>query len=190
MKKSQMKATTLRGLLIFIAIILIGLCIAGFYFAQSWLSDYAKSVGQTVANSSATNNNVQSLKTLQASIAERQDALIKSSSLLSSPQNFQTQAVQDIGTYATAAGITVSNYAFAASTATPTTPTAVKGSTTPTELVTLTVTSPMSYTKLLTFITEIEGNLPKMQVSSINLGRIPTSNGQVTVDGMVIEVFT
>jgi hypothetical protein len=188
MKKTGMKATTVRGILIFVCILLIGLAGIGFYFVQTWLSAYATTVGQTIVNAGSGNSNIDSLKKLQTQVQGRQDVLTKAQSITASSQNYQIQAVTDLGLYAQKAGITITNYGLG------TTP--VAGAATPavsagTQSIMLTITSPVSYTKLLAFMGLVQGNLPKMQVSSIALSRLAGSGSDsVQLTSLTVEVFT
>lgn len=201
MKKSGMSATTLRTILSIIVIILIGLSAAGFYFGQNWLRTLAVSVSHTIADSKASGNDVQSLKKLQQDLLARQDIIAKANSIVSSSQNYQNQTIQDLDKYATDTGIVILNYNFTPPTATasaaPTSGAATATQTASSALgtgstsVTVTLSSPVSYKKLLKFMTAIESNLPKMQISSINLGRVIGNNSDsVNTEQITVEVYT
>ncbi|TAL14161.1 hypothetical protein EPN95_04110 [Patescibacteria group bacterium] len=184
MKKKGLSAVTLRGILGTSIVLLILLAGVGFYFAQNWLHTFAVSVSHTIADSKASNTGLQSLHTLQDELSNQQDIITKTNSLFASSTSYQTQAVQDLSTYATATGITITNYSFPVGAPTTTT------STLPNTQVTIGLGSPVSYTNLLKFITEIEGNLPKMQVTGISLSRISGDSSSVKIDQLTIAVYT
>lgn len=184
MKKSGISAVGFRSLLIVLIILSIGLAVVGFYFAQNALVAYSKVVGQTVADSTNTGKDVQSLKTLQAELNARQDVIIKSSSLLATSSNYQSQAINDINTYASESGLNVSSYSFTL------TPGAVAVSGANTSNITVSLSSPMPYTSLLKFVRLIETNLPKMQIASINLTRQEGDSTMVKTDQISIDVYT
>lgn len=191
MKKPQMTAIKLRAILSVAVVIIIALSIVGFYFGQNWLRTLAVSVSHTVADSQASGNDVQSLKKLQENLLTRQDIINKANSIIASSESYQNQTIMDLDKYASDAGIAISNYNFAQ----PTTPAATTTTGQPAvsglTSVTVTVASPLSYTKLMKFMTSIENNLPKMQISSINLGRVPDSDSDtVRTDQLTIEVYT
>ena len=190
MKKTKMNATKLRSLLSFLIILLIGLSGIGFYFAHDWLQTYADTVAQTIARSTDSGTTVTSLKKLQQDVVDRQDILTKANDILANPQDQQNQTIRDLDTYASRAGIAISNYSFVPPAATAATPgTTLSGA--HSASVTLTLSSPISYTKLLTFMGALESNLPKMQVSSINLGRVVGSGSDsVKTDALTVEVYT
>jgi hypothetical protein len=184
MKKSRISAVGLRSLLIVTILFLIGLATAGFYFAQTGLVEYSKIVTQTVADSTNSGKDVQSLKKLQSDLAELQDVVVKSSKISSPVSDYQSQVITDIKAYAQTAGVGVSNYTFTSG-STSSAAGAPQSST-----VTLSLTSPMQYKSLLTFIRLIETNLPKMQISSVNLTRANGDNGMIRTDSISIDVYT
>lgn len=185
MKKSKMTAVALRGILGTMIVIIIGLTGLGFYFAQNWLSDLAIDVSHTIADSTSSGNNIQALHKLQEELESRQDIISRANSLFTSKQTYQIQAVNDLTAYATATGISISNFTF------PTTPTTTKSTTTDaTTVVTLTLSNPVRYDSLIRFMQAIEGNLPKMQISSINLSRIEGDTQSVKIDQLTIAVST
>lgn len=193
MKKSKMTATKLRVILSVTVIVLVGLSAVGFYFGQNWLRTIAASVAQTVADSKTSGSDVQSLKKLQADLLTRQGIIDKASSIMASSQNYQNQTIQDIDKHAANANISISNYNFVQPAA-PAAPAAIGLPTAPAAAstsVTVTLISPLNYTKLLKFMMAIESNLPKMQVSSINLGRVVgDDNDSVKTETLTIEVYT
>lgn len=188
MKKSGMTARRLRGLLIVMMILAVGLGAAGFYFAQNMLGEYAVTVSQSVANSNASGGGVQSLENLQKELESKQPIITKTASLMANTQDYQSQAIKDLDIYAAAAGIGISNYSFAAAatTAAPAAATAAPAGSS----ITLTLTNPISYTKLLTFMKAVESNLPKMQITSVNMTRVDGDADSVRADQLIIQVYT
>jgi hypothetical protein len=186
MSKSKLNAVTLRGILSTGVVLLIALASVGFYFAHNWLQEMAVSVSHSVAQSATTDNSVQALQKLQEELSTRQDIITKTNSIFTSTTTYQTQAVQDLIAYAAASGITISNYSFPA----PGASSSATASSIPSTLVTITLTSPVSYTNLLKFMTLVEGNLPKMQITSINIGRIAGDSESVKIDQLTVAVYT
>jgi len=183
MKKAKLTAVSLRAILATSIVLIIILASVGFYFAQDLLRTYAGSVGQTVADSVASGNDVQSLEKLQQDLQARQDIVVKTSNLITSTSTFQNQSIIDLKKYSQEAGITITTYGFAA--VAPTTPGGAAGSG-----VTVTLASPVSYVGLLKFLTLVESNIPKMQVASVVLGRVEGNTNSVRTDSVTIEVFT
>lgn len=181
MKSSSITATRLRTILIASIVLLIILGVVGFYFAQNILTTVSNDVGQSVANSAASGDDVASLTKLQAQLASQKDIIAKTSKVLASSQNYQTQAITDLNVYAAATGLAISDYKFAQGAS------ATGGAQT---TVTVSLNSPISYSKLLTFMYAIENNIPKMQISGLNLSRVEGSNDSIKTDALTIEVYS
>lgn len=179
MKKSKLNAIKLRSLLIVIIFLMMIGSTAGVYFAQDFLIKHAKTVSQSVANSTSSGQNVQSLKKLQTELESYQSVMTKANNIQVPISNYQSRVIPDINNYATASNIKV-KLSFSA-TALP------AGS--KTAPITITLESQPQYTDLLKFLKLIETNLPKMQVSSINLTRDNTSQ-TVKSDQIIIDVYT
>lgn len=184
MKQQGLSPSALRGILSTMIVLLIGLASVGFYFAQQWLQEYAVTVSHKVADSAASGTDVQALSKLQEELKSREDVTIKTANMFASLQTFQTQAVKDLGIYAAASGISISQFNFSESTVAPV------GSGIPTTTVTITLASPVNYVNLLKFVQAIEGNLPKMQISGLNLSRIEGDTQSVKIDQLTIAVYT
>ncbi len=189
--KKSLKPTSLRNLLIFLVLLTIVLAGAGFYFGRNWLHDYAVSVNHTVSDATSSNSDVSSLKKLQQQIEQQQAIIGKTQSLFTDPSNYQTQVVQDISRYAAQLGLPTPNFTFQA--APSSTPSTGGAATTPVasvpgKTVTVTIQSPIAYITLLKFISAIEQNLPKMQLTGVNIGR--SDSGMVTTDALTIQVFS
>ncbi len=193
MKKSGMTAKTLRGILSVVIVILIGLSAVGFYYAQNWLLGLATSISQTVAQSNSSGTSMQSLSQLQADLTAHQDVILKVNALVAPLQTYQSQSINDLNQYATASGITISNYSFDKPTTTTTAGTAapVVASAANSSYITATIASPTSFSGVLKFMHLVEGNLPKMQISSVNMGRASSGGGDsVKIDQLSIQVYT
>ncbi len=190
MNKSKLNAKGLRMILIVMILAIVGLSATGFYFAQKWLLDQATAISQTVAESNASGTDLQAVHQLQVQLDAQQAVATKANSLVASSLTYQSQAISDINKYADAAGIKISNFSFAQAAAAGATVTSSKTSSN-TSSITATLASPTSYQGLLKFMSYIEGNIPKMQVSSLNLGRIEGgSSDSVRIDQITIDVYT
>ena len=189
MKKSPMKATALRGILIFVLIVIAAGISGGYYFAHQWLETYSATVGTTVAQSQNSNNDVEIGQQLQAAIANQQQTITKVNQLFSDPTTYQTQVINDVTIYAAALGLPTPDFSSgsaASGTTTPAAGAAASGGSATT--VTVTLPTPINYLTFLKLVRSIEQNLPKMQIASVNL----TRNDATTIgtDALTIEVFT
>lgn len=187
-KDKSMKATTTRNFLSLLMVLIILGSAVGFYFGLQIIKDYATVVSHTVSDANASGKNIEKLSALKQALTEREALVAKANTLFSTPETYQSQALKDIRKYANDSGVVVSNTQFDKA-ETPTSTTAI--STTPaTSLpVTVTLQTPVSYSKLLKFLDAIEGNLPKMQVTGVSLSRAGAGD-DITTDKITITVST
>lgn len=188
-KKSKLTAVSLRKFMTFAIFLIIVLSAVGFYFAQDWIGKYAAQVDQTTSGSSVSGSSPQALTKIQEEITENQASGNKASSLIASSQDPQSQVIKDLNKYASATGISIAGYnlsqpATAGINASATIP-GLKSS-----FITITLNNPIPMKKLLQFFKLVENNLPKMQITGINISSPSASGDDVTIDPLTIEVFT
>jgi hypothetical protein len=191
----KMNATITRTVLAFTLVIVIIGSAVGFYFGLQIIKAYAIEVTHASADSRASDKNFEQLGHLKQQLADGQVLVSKSDALFSTPATYQTQSLKDISKYAANAGITISSIDSAPPLTPPASPTtaAPAKSLTPEPSITyseiITIQSPVSYSKFLQFISAIEGNLPKMQITGISVGRPKAESGdQITTDKITITV--
>ena len=188
MKKSSIKATSLRSAMSVAVFIIIILSSVGFYYAQNWLNQLAIEIGSTVSESTAGNDD-QALKQLQDDIAKNQISANKASSIIASNQNYKSLIVEDLNKYTSSTGVSMVKYEWNQSVPAGTTAlAAIDGVSS--DYITITLGNPVTFTNLMQFIKAIESNLPKMQITGINLSRDSNSANAVTVEPITIGVYT
>ncbi len=158
--KKQFRPANLRALLgVLLAIIILGGG-ALFYWGLNVVRDYAGEVNQKIADAEGSSKQVQNLQSLKAKLAQSTSLIDKANQLFSTPAAYQAQALTDIKRYADAAGLSIASTAFSEDSSS----------------VTVTFKNPVSLTRLITFLNNVESNLPKLQVSSLSLGRADNGN--------------
>lgn len=204
MKSSSLTPVKLRLILAIGLFLIAGVGAGVFYFANKQLSTIADSVSHATADASASQHTLQTLQTIQSKLDTQKDAIQRANDIAASSQsyNYQNQIISDLNTYASRAGVTITNIDFSAgsatggasgatSTTTPTTPAA--GATSApaglkTATVSVTLSSPVDYTKLLNFFNMLEQSIPKMQIAKVNLSK-SSDGGGVASDVLSIEVY-
>jgi len=184
MKKEQkkMQAKTTRTILSATLVIVIIGAVVGFYFGLQVIKAYALEVTHSVTDSHASGQNISELNKLQQQLAAGQGLVTKANELFSTPATYQTQALKDISKYASEAGISISSIDSAP---------AEGAAATSNYSEVITIQSPVSYAKFLQFLDGIEGNLPKMQITGITIGRPKIPSGdQITTDKITVTVST
>jgi len=183
MKKGfTLNAVATRNFLAFFMVLVVLGATAGFYFGLQIIKDYAVEVSHAVADSNASGKSIEQLSVLKQELAEREPLVAKASQLFSNESNYQAQGLKDIQKYASITGVTITNTDFSKSDTT-TAPATLGGT------AVITIQSPVSYAKLLAFIDALEGNLPKLQITGINISRPTAASGDlVTTDKITITV--
>ena len=177
----KLSAVMLRNALL---VVLVGAIIAvvlGFGYGLSVIRSTAQTVNQTVADAGASNDLTEALQRAQVQLNQGQDAIAKANAMFVTAGNYQSKTINDIQAYADATNIRVSDFSF----------TTLSGGTLPRYGVSVTLSSPVNYNEFIRFLNAIEGNVPKMQVVSVQLSRPSSQNAtQVNVSNLVIGVFS
>ena len=191
----------------------------GFYFAQSTLRQYATSTSELNSKASAGAQNVTNLKKIREYLETHQNEMAKVKSVVaeSKSYNYRDEAVKELTGFARDSGVGISAINFSAGSsggqssqgtpaatpapaaATPDAAVAAGGASTtpaPTAVAALksstfsvSIKSPVGYKNLLTFISKIEQNVTKMQISNISLAKDAENDKGVTSEGFNIEVY-
>lgn len=187
MKKTFLKATTLRVLLSLSSLVILAGAIAGFYLAQDQLRKFAIEINTAGATSSASSN-AQNLIKIREEITNNQTTGDKANDFFASTTTYQTQITSDLNAYATANGISITSSSWKQSSADAAGIISRTGFAP--QSINVTIQNPVILTNLLQFMKSIESNLPKMQISSITISPVANSKTSVTVDPITIEIYT
>lgn len=163
------------------------------YFIYGSLQSVATDVSHAVVDSSASQNNIQTLQQIKRELADKEDIIARAGDIVADSQSYQyqNQILNDLNGYASRAGIHITNIDFSATpstttppaTGTPVAPAGVKSTS-----VSVTLANPVRYNSMLRFIHSIEENLTKMQISKVSLSKGSTGN-TVTSETLTIQVY-
>lgn len=204
MKNIKLTAVSFRLILSITLFLIAGLIVAAVWLSTSKLKEFATEVSQISSDASASQDSVQTLQKTKQELDAQKDIVTKAANIVADSQSYkyQDQIIKDLNAYATASGLSITNFSFASSTAAGTTPTtpapAATGTPAPAatavpsgvKLTTASITlkTPINYVNLLQFIHSIEQNLTKMQIARITLSKGQTSR-EVTTDSLEIQVY-
>lgn len=191
--KRELSPVSLRNLLIVVVLLLFAGAGAGFYLTYQQLAAYGQTVANSIAEADASKETATSLSNLKIALLQQQDIASLAGKLYAPNASWQAQAIKDIGNYAGASGLSIADYKIGQANQTDsdtqipdiTPPPADDG----TEQLIIELRPPVSYTGLLKFLTYIQGNIPKMQVTDLTITRSNTP-GTVTVPSITIKVYT
>ena len=171
--KKQFKPQNLRTLLSMLLIVVAGGGAAVFYLGNTIVGDYAVEVNHRLADAEASGKQIEELQTLKSQLAQSNSLVSKANMIFATPGNYQSRAITDLERYAEAAGLVI-------------TKTTLDNARAGRYSVTIQLQQPVSFSRLIGFLNNIEGNIPKMQVSSIKLG--PGSDGSNSVSTGDIKI--
>lgn len=202
MLKSQINGLTavkLRTILISSILLLIVLCIVGFWYFRTQLVSYSENVLLVRAAATISTDDIAKLKQLKTDLGKDVVAVTRAKNIVADGQTYkyQDQIINDVNVYAKSSGVSINGFTFnTASTAagTPAAGAAQAAGTAPAGLKSVTasvdIKSPVNYQAIMKFIHALELNLTKLQLSGVSLQKSTTDPTQVTVSPLTIEVYT
>ena len=172
--KKRFRPHELRTLLavLFVAIVLGGA--VGFYWGLDMVRQYAHAVNQQLADADKSGDQIQELQSLRNQLSQSTALIEQANLMFATPTTYQSQAINDIENAANAAGVDVASTNFSDSEA---------------STLSVTLNQPVQYGQFIQFLTNIEGNLPKLQVTSLVINQSSNPNaGTINVGEIKIKV--
>ena len=180
-----MKATSLNKLLKTLFFITLIIIIGGFYCAQNFLRDIAH---KSQMSNPATITDITMVQELKIQLSNYKTQIKKASDLTTTQANFRNQTIDDVNTYATKAGISIDGYDTTSSSNNIASSVQMTGIMP--QYITVTFKNPVPYANFLQWIKYVESNIPKMQVTGIDISSADTNSTTINVKPLTIEVFT
>ena len=222
MKKSRLNAVILERVLVIGILPLIGVSAFIVYSLFGILEEKAMQASHASIDSEVGTSNINHLKELEAGLARNQDIATRAAAIVaeSKQYGYQDQIVNDINTYAQAAGVTILGFDFSETGGASTTPGAAGSSagtassgqtaTTPTTPTPATDTtkapaaapglktvnasiqldSPIPLTNFLIFLKYIEQNVTKMQITGVTITPEATNPNLISNPTINLTVYT
>lgn len=162
-KEKKAKGFRPENLRTLLALLLFLLVVGGagvFYLRLNTLKDYATEVNQALADANAKEKQISDLQTLRSRLQNSTELVAKADAMFSTADAYQAQMLNDVRKYADVSDLAIASTSFE------------NGSS---HVMVVKLLSPVSYNSLLLFLTNIETNLPKLRVTSLEIG--PKANG-------------
>jgi len=153
--KKQFKPQDLRSLLLLLFALIALAGAAVFYIGLGIVKEYSVEVNQRLVDADASGKQIEELQTLKSQLVQSNSLVEKANQLFATPSDYRARTLTDIKNYADAAGLALESTKFDDASE---------------QTVVVKLAPPVSYAKLIAFLSNIESNLPKLQVSSISLG--------------------
>lgn len=195
--KKVLNASIARIVLSLLLLIILSAMVGLVIFAYSFLSKTSEEVGKMQTEAAAVDAKIQSLLASKSQLDRNSDTVKKAKNIVSESKlyQYQNQIIQDLNTYADRAGIPIKAFSFqnepttSAKTAksskrTPASPAGVKST-----FVSIQLGDHIDYTKFLHFLSLIEKNVTRMQLSGVSISR-GANNHEISIQSLEVKVYT
>ena len=195
--KKALNASIARIVLSLLLLIILSAMVGLVIFAYSFLSKTSEEVGKMQTEAIAVDAKIQSLLASKSQLDRNSDTVKKAKNIVSESKlyQYQNQIIKDLNTYADRAGIPIKAFSFqnepttSAKTATsskrtPASPAGVKST-----FVSIQLGDHIDYTKFLHFLSLIEKNVTRMQLSGVSISR-GANNHEISIQSLEVKVYT
>ena len=195
--KKVLNASIARIVLSLLLLIILSAMVGLVIFAYSFLSKTSEEVGKMQTEAIAVDAKIQSLLASKSQLDRNSDTVKKAKNIVSESKlyQYQNQIIQDLNTYADRAGIPIKAFSFQnepttsakttkSSKRTPASPAGVKST-----FVSIQLGDHIDYTKFLHFLSLIEKNVTRMQLSGVSISR-GANNHEISIQSLEVKVYT
>lgn len=188
MAKRQLTAVGLKRIFIVSMIIMIILLVFGFSWLSSMLESRHTEADHAKIDADIARNNIEQLQYLDGYMADNQEIVERAQSIVSESSQYQHQVIYDINAYASRSGVEVLGYNFED---VESQGEAVSSDVRGTQItnVTVTIANPVAYQDFLRFLTSIEQNLTRMQVTGVSMTPDQSDNNKIINPKIGLEVY-
>ena len=195
--KKVLNASIARIILSLLLLIILSAMVGLVIFAYSFLSKTSEEVGKMQTEATAVDAKIQSLLASKSQLDRNSDTVKKAKNIVSESKlyQYQNQIIQDLNTYADRAGIPIKSFSFQnePTTSTKTATSSKQTSTSPagvkSTFVSIQLGDQIDYTKFLHFLSLIEKNVTRMQLSGVSISR-GANNHEISIQSLEVKVYT
>ena len=195
--KKVLNAGIARIVLSLLLLIILSAMVGLVIFAYSFLSKTSEEVGKMQTEAIAVDAKIQSLLASKSQLDRNSDTVKKAKNIVSESKlyQYQNQIIQDLNTYADRAGIPIKSFSFqnepttSAKTATSSKQTSTSPAGVKSTFVSIQLGDHIDYTKFLHFLSLIEKNVTRMQLSGVSISR-GANNHEISIQSLEVKVYT
>ena len=195
--KKVLNASIARIILSLLLLIILSAMVGLVIFAYSFLSKTSEEVGKMQPEATAVDAKIQSLLASKSQLDRNSDTVKKAKNIVSESKlyQYQNQIIQDLNTYADRAGIPIKSFSFqneptaSAKTATSSKQTSTSPAGVKSTFVSIQLGDHIDYTKFLHFLSLIEKNVTRMQLSGVSISR-GANNHEISIQSLEVKVYT
>jgi hypothetical protein len=195
--KKVLNASIARIVLSLLLLIILSAMVGLVIFAYSFLSKASEEVGKMQTEATAVDAKIQSLLASKSQLDRNSDTVKKAKNIVSESKlyQYQNQIIQDLNTYADRAGIPIKSFSFqnepttSTKTATSSKQTYASPAGVKSTFVSIQLGDHIDYTKFLHFLSLIEKNVTRMQLSGVSISR-GANNHEISIQSLEVKVYT
>ena len=195
--KKVLNASIARIILSLLLLIILSAMVGLVIFAYSFLSKTSEEVGKMQTEATAVDAKIQSLLASKSQLDRNSDTVKKAKNIVSESKlyQYQNQIIQDLNTYADRTGIPIKSFSFqnesttSAKTATSSKQTSTSPAGVKSTFVSIQLGDHIDYTKFLHFLSLIEKNVTRMQLSGVSISR-GANNHEISIQSLEVKVYT
>ena len=195
--KKVLNASIARIVLSLLLLIILSAMVGLVIFAYSFLSKASEEVGKMQTEATAVDAKIQSLLASKSQLDRNSDTVKKAKNIVSESKlyQYQNQIIQDLNIYADRAGIPIKSFSFqnepttSAKTATSSKQTSSSPAGVKSTFVSIQLGDHIDYTKFLHFLSLIEKNVTRMQLSGVSISR-GANNHEISIQSLEVKVYT
>lgn len=195
--KKVLNASIARIVLSLLLLIILSAMVGLVIFAYSFLSKTSEEVGKMQTEAIAVDAKIQSLLASKSQLDRNFDTVKKAKNIVSESKlyQYQNQIIQDLNTYADRTGIPIKSFSFqnepttSAKTATSSKRTSTNPAGVKSTFVSIQLGDHIDYTKFLHFLSLIEKNVTRMQLSGVSISR-GANNHEISIQSLEVKVYT
>ena len=195
--KKVLNASIARIVLSLLLLIILSAMVGLVIFVYSFLSKTSEEVGKMQTEATAVDAKIQSLLASKSQLDRNSDTVKKAKNIVSESKlyQYQNQIIQDLNTYADRAGIPIKSFSFqnepttSAKTATSSKQTSTSPAGVKSTFVSIQLGDHIDYTKFLHFLSLIEKNVTRMQLSGVSISR-GANNHEISIQSLEVKVYT
>lgn len=195
MKKQSLNAVSLRLILVIAMIVMFIASAVLFWLIAGTMRNVAIDTNHTKKDAEVSANTIDNLGRIRETLETNKEVVDRTNRIVAESQSYQyqDQIIEDLNNYARNSGVSITNIDFA-DTAEASTPSEGEASAEPaingvnSVAANITLNTPVDYVSLLRFLSSIEQNLTKMQVSKVNVAKAEGEN-EVTSEALTIQVY-
>lgn len=184
MSNKQFKATSLLTILSLLGAVIVVASFVGIYYGQDLLRKYKEESYQITSGSTTKPIDPLSMQQLQSTVDTNGQYSKLAADLMVPFNEYRDIAMKSLNSYASAYGISIKSSSFSE------TNSIVGAKDLKPVNITLNLNNPVPIDGLVKFMKSIENNIPKMQLSGVNIVRSGDSSNLVDVEPLTIEMYS